>query len=473
MNEERPIGKLLRRFAKKRREDAGAPLEMHPATRRLLQGEVARQFRKGGTEKNSFIGRLTALRGRWLYVTATASAVLIAATWMLMNNSKPAVGNLAKQEAAPAKSPPRRLAAELAKNFDQTVPMLAPAPETGVVAEEPINAPALAAVEKPKDTDEWKAAGPVVTVTTDSERRGALADRSDATTTTAAAGTAGETYIAGNKIAPAPALAPATDKLDESLAGARRLTPSPVSASAPASPGRSAAVAAARPRPAATESFAGVGAGQDSQVGTATPAAPPPADAAAVFESRASAPIARGGGVERENLPALSQSFANLSPNPKSERKLKAAPTSPVLLNFQVEQAGNQLRVIDGDGSTYLGEVGAAHKALSGDKRKGAEALKDARKLALASPAQSSAANNFYRVTGTNRTLNQQVVFTWNFIEVTNALAQAQAVGGSLKNQTANSTQQIPALFNNSGISGRAQINASKEIEINAVPVNP
>ena len=36
MEPERPIEKLLRAWAKKRREDAGADLELHPADRRLL-----------------------------------------------------------------------------------------------------------------------------------------------------------------------------------------------------------------------------------------------------------------------------------------------------------------------------------------------------------------------------------------------------------------------------------------------------
>ena len=46
MEPERPIEKLLRVFAKKRRDQAGHPLEMHPATRRLLQSEVARRASK-------------------------------------------------------------------------------------------------------------------------------------------------------------------------------------------------------------------------------------------------------------------------------------------------------------------------------------------------------------------------------------------------------------------------------------------
>jgi hypothetical protein len=39
---EKKIEESLHAYARKRREDAGAPLEMHPATRRMLQGEVAK-----------------------------------------------------------------------------------------------------------------------------------------------------------------------------------------------------------------------------------------------------------------------------------------------------------------------------------------------------------------------------------------------------------------------------------------------
>ncbi|HMC26897.1 MAG TPA: hypothetical protein VKM56_03780, partial [Verrucomicrobiae bacterium] len=42
MEPERPIEKVLRASAAKRRDEAGPPLELPPATRRLLQAEVAR-----------------------------------------------------------------------------------------------------------------------------------------------------------------------------------------------------------------------------------------------------------------------------------------------------------------------------------------------------------------------------------------------------------------------------------------------
>jgi hypothetical protein len=213
---------------------------------------------------------------------------------------------------------------------------------------------------------------------------------------------------------------------------------------------------------------------RDAAVASAAPATPPPAGAPKAFEAQSFARVARGGGLERDKEQVLSQSFANLASKARTEKALKTAPAPPVLLNFQIEQAGNQVRVIDGDGSTYLGEIDALSVTLGGETKKGAEALKTDGKLSLALPAQNSVVNNFYRVSGTNRTLNQQVVFTWNFITPTNALAQAQTptVGGALNYKLNATTQQIPALFNNSGISGRAQIDA-KEIEINAVPVNP
>src|SRR5262250_532014 len=47
MEPERPIEKLLRDYAKKRRDEAGDSLEMHPATRRMLQGEVTRELARG------------------------------------------------------------------------------------------------------------------------------------------------------------------------------------------------------------------------------------------------------------------------------------------------------------------------------------------------------------------------------------------------------------------------------------------
>src|SRR5689334_4501496 len=56
MDPERRIEKLLRQAAQARRNQAGASQEIHPATRRMLQGEVARKFASGAPpeERRSF-----------------------------------------------------------------------------------------------------------------------------------------------------------------------------------------------------------------------------------------------------------------------------------------------------------------------------------------------------------------------------------------------------------------------------------
>ena len=52
MEPERKIEKLLRSFAKKRRADAVDSFKLHPATRRILQGEAARRAPKPKPKPN-------------------------------------------------------------------------------------------------------------------------------------------------------------------------------------------------------------------------------------------------------------------------------------------------------------------------------------------------------------------------------------------------------------------------------------
>src|SRR2546423_1782408 len=105
---ERPIEKTLRACAKKRREEAGAPLELHPATRRLLQGEVARQFGRQARNPRAFS---VFMAGIWpkavlgvavLAIIGLLAAILIPA----LNKSNPST-TLARNESrmlAPAES---------------------------------------------------------------------------------------------------------------------------------------------------------------------------------------------------------------------------------------------------------------------------------------------------------------------------------------------------------------------------------
>ena len=118
MDNERPIEKLLRAFAKKRRDSAGAPVEMHPATRRLLQGEVARQFKqKGGRESSPKFGFFMRYRAQLLVVTPVLTLCCLVAFLVLYSakdkGAKSELASIANEQIAlPAFAPAPASAAE-------------------------------------------------------------------------------------------------------------------------------------------------------------------------------------------------------------------------------------------------------------------------------------------------------------------------------------------------------------------------
>jgi len=85
MEPERKIENLLRAYAKKRRAEAGDSLGLHPATRRLLQGEAARRgSRPGNASTSGFF--LAVFRRRLVFAlcmvaTAFIGALLFRPVW--------------------------------------------------------------------------------------------------------------------------------------------------------------------------------------------------------------------------------------------------------------------------------------------------------------------------------------------------------------------------------------------------------
>src|SRR5258707_6473501 len=94
MEPERKIEKLLRAYAKKRRADAGNPLQLHPATRRLLQGEVARRAKKPDEEEASMT-LWELFRQRWALLAGFALIVFFGAALFL-----PALSSAKKKSQA-------------------------------------------------------------------------------------------------------------------------------------------------------------------------------------------------------------------------------------------------------------------------------------------------------------------------------------------------------------------------------------
>jgi hypothetical protein len=121
---EKKIEKLLHDYSRKRREDAGAPLEMHPATRRMLQGEVGRQFKDGGASSASPRPwwKTLLLIGPKYAGALGMFAVLALGVWVISQQDRTAtrVGDVAtRQPAAPDANASRPLG-ESAKREAET-----------------------------------------------------------------------------------------------------------------------------------------------------------------------------------------------------------------------------------------------------------------------------------------------------------------------------------------------------------------
>lgn len=434
MNEERPIEKLLRRYAKKRRDEAGPGRELHPANRRALQGEVARQFPKPASkERSAFDEFMAAFSRRWIYAASVLVVLMVVAAVMLPSLSKSKGKN------------------QLAKNAPSSPAeaMIAPASAASVAAPARVAVDELAFVF---ETNSVASAAPT-----------GFADNGREESARSRLGVDRDSRSGGGNFAP-------TRDSAANIASAPTVVEN-----------QGALYLGAKQEKETVLFFGGVPETRSANL-AATASAELQVNKSKGSVADALSPdktsLARGGGAQEKDAEiSYRQNFANDQPLAKKVMAVsgEAKAITPVLANFQIEQSGNKLRVIDGDGSTYHGEVAPdLAYALAQNA-----AYKNDGKEKLASKPRADQQQRMegayqFRVEGTNRTLNQQVVFTWNCVPITNTLAFSNssfAASELKKFDAAKMPQQFPG-FQNSIINGRAQIASEKEIEINARPVS-
>ena len=83
------IEELLKAYAKKRRQEAGTPFDLHPATRNLLQGEIARNYPKPGKEAFSFIQLLVRFWPRLAFAAVLVVAMVATIQFSNLKPNKP------------------------------------------------------------------------------------------------------------------------------------------------------------------------------------------------------------------------------------------------------------------------------------------------------------------------------------------------------------------------------------------------
>ena len=533
METERRIEKLLRASAKKRKADAGAPLELHPATRRLLQDEVARATKRTKLKEKPFWQLLFGSPPR-LAVSLVAISALIILGFDFFVWQPASEQMLANAMRVSKKS-------EAAKNLERTdMPALTIAPGTPAPAPAtaPVAAPAeqmfadredlKAKTDKASGIDGIAAANAPVVASDDYKRgfaggsgggggggglgrggsggqtgdaSGGLRDLrkngTDALTVTAASAVSESKKPASYALAEATPARQFKDttvvsgSLSVNRDGGPGLPGVVTSATTPTLDfdKRTSSTLAGDMPPAATTAPAGMT--PNSVAGYAM------GNGAVQFENAGKAKL------EQSRAQVATQKFYRLrlgnEINGAAEKQRtplprQSEPTAGVVLDsFTVEQSGNQITVVDKDGSKYSGFIqlasvndesistvrqqpaaGAPAKVATAPQRRAFVATDTAAAVAPAQLLPSAPQNYFFRVTGTNRSLNQSVVFSGNLAENTNVVVARGGSFGFVTNALNAPQQMMPSLpLSNSRIAGRAEVGGKSEIEINAAPVSP
>ena len=197
----------------------------------------------------------------------------------------------------------------------------------------------------------------------------------------------------------------------------------------------------------------------------AAPAAAPPASADSKAKSDAMAaaapavaqPLSAGSVAVAQQFsqqPAV-QSFRN-----KAQQVSRAA---NVLNKFQVEQQGNEIRVLDADGSTYTGKIEQGAKSAELESRTSArrDFAKQAPKYAAnaVSENKSAIAQSSFRATGYNVSLKRTLVFEGSYA------APAQQPAKS----TFNDNERAESSRDQARIVGTVRVNGEAPVEVDAI----
>ena len=489
------IEKQLQAYAKQRREAAGTP-ELHPATRQMLQAEVKQQL---GATKPTPIPRAAGWAWFWPKL-AFACGVLALLGIVAMFVMPP--GNKAKENFTLAKLDEAKEARPVVSDRE-VAPVISSAPAAATAAPEPTRPIAVKAGQPAP------AAGDAPLPATVS----ASSDSSPARDESAAAfkREPERVVVVASKSIASPG-APRPDvrtKTSGGLATAEANT------------------FALNDAPKAKQSVAVAGA-----VNTKTAPAEVRTNGKLGFASAKSGLADKDSAQTIQMKAVTNQFFANAGQRYQSMAvvdNLKKSDQVRVLEEFTVAQDGELLTIVDRDGSIYNGYARLVPQARAGfdnnsiepanpvqlvpnsgsGGRGGAvldqrmmnrphEQSQNARAITLDNAGQLAAqsqslqnmgtmgtANFVFRVEGTNRSLNQRVVFTGNILQSNTgnyADNNLQNFGNAANNSSLRSQQNVsqfnPGYFNNrqqmpvfnNAINGRVQLDGKRESELNALP---
>jgi len=509
------IESQLKAWAQKRRDEAGPALELHPATRRLLQNEVSRTFPKsaGASEKKSVRPFLRWPRF-WIALPIVAvMAVMLALLAPFMAKPKTKASFELAQNRQLSRQEEKRDALTR-ERLDQSLPSSdaptkAPAPAVSTPAETPALATERFAPEKSKASSSAKRESAEADARKDLEL--ALADKVKETepplaqAAPAARGLNPENERGEVLLRQRYALAPQAPKPEDSVE--RRQKNASVSQRSETKATAGAGIGGAEGQLALNQAPpGGARPGAPSAVRRVTALAEQDASVTDSFslavkpsEERTVNAVSLGEQLSTRRPESVTTAFYAERPGPSGRqfaqtqnyrRNFNSPPMPDVLNSFRLEQSGQRIRIVDADNSIYEGQIEGPKQepAVSGKlvNETPAVELKKAQPTAVDETragggqdgvAGASGQNVWFRVSGTNRTLNQAVMFVGNLIVDTNA-ANSVVTGVTLAPQTSavpaqNAPLQNQLLFQNTRVQGQVMIGASNRIEIDATAIAP
>jgi len=181
----------------------------------------------------------------------------------------------------------------------------------------------------------------------------------------------------------------------------------------------------------------------------------------AAKETNQSAPAAASLAQNRQTT-NFRQQFSKNASDQAFRSKLKQ--TLNILNEFHVEQTDHEIRVVDGDGSTYSGRLEplAKNDARSIFNQKRNYAAPPSRAPAsFDDKAQAANAEFYFRATGYNSSLKKRVVFEGNYIASSSA-AQKKTAGAKAEERDEQTRARI---------TGTAKIPGESPLQIDAIAV--
>jgi hypothetical protein len=135
-----------------------------------------------------------------------------------------------------------------------------------------------------------------------------------------------------------------------------------------------------------------------------------------------------------------------------------------VLNTFQVQQEGNEIRVVDADGSTYTGKIEQLPKSAELDSRIPSRhsVAKQMRRYdaQTADETESAAPQSYFRATGYNLSLKKTLVFEGNYAAPPTQLPAKT---------TSNDRQRAESIRDQARIVGTIRVNGEAPVEVDAI----